>query len=215
LTTQAGTILGPELFDVSLETRYQRATRWLNHDDSAFTSLFGAQAASLLEYLAGPDADPSRRAAFTATLQSLEANTRFADVFPRHAGYSLDTLLANWREWLESQPLGQSGQPGQPPPHHRETLEQELIPLVRDSQSLPKDRLLAIRALRSGGYLLGADALIALLDPTTEPLLREAALAALRSITGLAHDDAEAWQSWWRSVDSSCSIGNTTLISLE
>jgi hypothetical protein len=72
-----------------------------------------------------------------------------------------DRLTESWREWVQEQGIGTFALP---PSHIEEGLLNRLIPLVENRRVNTDDRILAIRDMGSKGYILGADALLGLLQ---------------------------------------------------
>jgi hypothetical protein len=189
----AGRALGRELFDVSLNQRFQRAMRQFNHGDFAFTAQFGWQSWSVVRFLTCASA--GHGPAFQQFVHRLNAGIRADEACAGAFGAGFEELLRQWRHWVEAQGAGS------PKPINdrcRETLTAELIPCARDPQQPLAERIRAVRSMGQAGYLLGADALMELLRVDVPLALRTEARWALQSISGLALPaDPDAWQAWW------------------
>jgi len=163
-------------------------------------------ARSIAEYLGGGLAselssgqDRPRIERFRDFLQDLGKADAPEVVFERHLGHSLDVLLDDWRQAVET--LG-PGEHEPPPAHIREALLNRVIPLLEDPRAEPWEKIRAIRDMGSAGYVLGADALIRTLEDGEEDVAREAALA-LEWISGIAAgEDVRRWWEWWHELPS-------------
>jgi hypothetical protein len=167
-----------------------------SQDFPSFTKYtqFLMQTWSLVEYLAGHEVPCERREQFRGFLRELKPGADQEAIFTSHFGHGFEALLEPWRAWVLEREPGRH----QPPPEHvRLALLERLIPLVRDRSADPRQRTEAIREMGRAGYVLGADALIEVLDgddrvPAEEPLW------ALEGISGLAlGDDARRWSEAW------------------
>jgi hypothetical protein len=79
-------------------------------------------------------------------------------------------------------------------------LLQSVLPLVRDPAAPLPDVITAVRDMGGHGYVLGAEALIALLHDKRESL-RSEAVWALESISGqVLGEDLAKWEAWWVSL---------------
>ncbi|MGO9113107.1 MAG: hypothetical protein ACLP9L_28065, partial [Thermoguttaceae bacterium] len=68
---------------------------------------------------------------------------------------------------------------------------------IEDRQAPRDDRIVAIRNMGNEGYVVGADALIGLLQGD-DAIPREEVVWALEAISGLAYgDDQDRWAAWW------------------
>jgi hypothetical protein len=157
-----------------------------------------SQTTSLAAYLAG-DAAGGRRESFAQLLRGLKRRDRPEEAFRRHFGHGCEEIVRQWRAWVAEQDC--EGHDA-PPPRHMQHLLERLLPLVRDPQAPLEQRLRAIRNMRSGGYLLGADALIEALSENDHSL-RAHAVWALESISGRSFgDDVDRWRQWWDDLPS-------------
>ena len=153
------------------------------------------QAWSIVEFLAGEQAPENRRTAFHAFLKDKQASRRPEQTFSQHFGFG--SFLDEWREWVTEQGIG----PNLPPePRIREALHNRVLPVIRDSQASPYDRIQAIRNWRIAGTPLGAPALIDLLrDPGGVPKVE--IVWALCGASGIScGEDPDRWQAWWETV---------------
>jgi hypothetical protein len=82
----------------------------------------------------------------------------------------------------------------------QDKLLHHVIPLIEDRQAKREDRILAIRNLGIDGYILGANALIGLLQ-SDNAIPKEEVVWALEAISGMAYsDDKDRWADWWSSL---------------
>jgi hypothetical protein len=168
---------------------------------------FREQSCSVLEYLAGPLAPPERLGRFRSFLSDLKSNGSQEAVFQHHFGFGFDALLEEWRAWVLNQSLGDDPIP---PPEIRAAILERLVPAVSDRSKKASDRIQAMRTLGSAGYVLGADALIAVLHEGDDRFTATAAWA-LESISGLAWGrSADRWEEWWSARDTAAARGYET-----
>ena len=87
-----------------------------------------------------------------------------------------------------------------PPPNIRDGLINRVLPVIQDQSANRDDRIQALRDWRRSGFVLGADALIALLRaPGDVP--KDELIAALCLASGMAWgDDPDRWQTWWEDL---------------
>jgi hypothetical protein len=178
-----------------------------DHQVFARMTQFREQSWSVFEYLAGPLAPPERLGRFRSFLSDLKANGSQEAVFQHHFGFGFDALLEQWRAWLLAQSLGDDPIP---PPEIRAAILERLVPAVSDRSKKASDRIQAMRTLGSAGYVLGADALIAVLHEGDGRFTATAAWA-LESISGLAWGrSADHWEEWWTARDPAAARGYET-----
>ena len=160
---------------------------------------FVDQAWSIVEFLAGEHAQESRRTAFRAFLKDKQPGSSREQVFFDHFGFGFGSLLDEWRQWVTKHGIG----PDLPPePRIRDALQNRVLPVIRDRQATPPDRIQAIRNWRVAGTPLGAPALIDLLrDPGDIP--KDEIVWALCGASGASFgDDPDRWQAWWETIRS-------------
>jgi len=169
-----------------------------NHDSFVKLTQLRGQSWSMLEYLAGAGAPPDRLGRFRSFLAELTARSSQQGLFQHHFGHGFDALLEEWRAWVDQQ--GICADPT-PPPEIRTAILDRLVPAIRDRSKKAQDRIQAMRALGSAGYVLGSDALIEVLQERDERLAPTATWA-LESISGLGWgSDTDRWSEWWSSRD--------------
>jgi hypothetical protein len=182
-----------ELLTSSVNRIWRRYDR--HHDLSHFAraNQFQAQAWSLAEFLCGRGATPDRRSAFQRFFNDPVARRRPVEAMARHFGYSHEELFAQWQRWAEEQ-VGDEHHP--PPAHVAAYLSREVIAKIAAPDTLPGERVAAIRVLGEHGYLLGADRLVDLLRGDDDDIRAEA-VWALECISGQVHGSSPAnWEGW-------------------
>ncbi|HVA50054.1 MAG TPA: WD40 repeat domain-containing protein [Pirellulales bacterium] len=182
----------------------------LRHNDLkhfAWSQQFAAQTWSVMEFLCGRGATPERRLAFQRFFNDPDRRKRPAEAFARHFDCPFEELLNRWQTWVDEQGTGEH----YPPPAHLATyLMEGPIARLASTDTLPGERVTAIRELGEHGYLLGADRLIALLDGHDEELRREAVWSQ-EWISGQSLGSAIAnWQAWWQGVAETTSYPTAT-----
>jgi WD40 repeat protein len=191
------TLTSAEFFEAKANTLVQ----WMRngHDPKSFRALtqFRGQAWSLVEYLCGRGAAEDNRERFRAFLRDLRRRDRLGEVFARHFGYGFEQLLHDWQQWVVVAGIAKH----RPPPEYfRQALLENVLPLVRDPAAPLPDVITAVRDMGGHGYVLGADALIAVLHGGREGL-RSEAVWALESISGqVLGEDPAKWEAWWNSL---------------
>jgi len=186
-----------DLFQVKEKTLVKPVRNWADHDHFTKLCQWSPQSWSLGEFLFGSESTEERRAQSVAFLKDLKSSDRQEEVFERHFGHGYDRLLEDWRKWVLEHGEGTHGPP---PPCIRDTLINELIPIIQNSQAPVFERIHAVRVMGMEGYTLGADSLIGLLRTGGE-IPREELVWSLESISGSTlGDDPEAWAKWWESV---------------
>jgi len=189
-----GTALGTDLFKLNDKDLLKQIKGWADHRNFERSVQSGAESWSMVEYLGGGQAPEERRDRFRAFLNDNQSKAEPEEVFQRHFGFGFDRLVESWREWVHERGIG-SFMP--PPMHIRDDLLNRVIPLVEDRQAKREDRILAIRNMGTEGYVLGADALIGLLQGDAA-IPREEVVWALEAISGMAYaDDPDRWAAWW------------------
>jgi hypothetical protein len=170
--------------------------RWRDFDSYRGLARLFAYGRSLGEFLAGDLAPADRRTRFSAFVTELGRRDDAGRVFERHFGHDFARLLHDWRQAVAALGVG-AHEP--PPAHVREALLHRVLPRVEDPGADPWDRTRAMREMADAGYLLGADALIRVLEDEG-PLRREAA-SALELISGTAAgEDVRHWWEWWHNL---------------
>jgi hypothetical protein len=202
----AGRTIGAvEFFTATTNRVWWKHMRHAELNHFAWGNQFAAQAWSVMEFVCGRGATPDRRQAFRACLTDAGRRRRPAEAIERHFCCSCDELLAKWRNWVESQGVGEHLLP---PKHIADHLLAEPIARLDSPDALPGERVSAIRELGEGGYLLGADRLIAALHGDNPEIAAEA-VWALESISGqVLGSSSGVWEEWWAGVEdglpSSC-----------
>jgi hypothetical protein len=192
-----GTTWAADLFTLSDKELVKLLRSWRDHRTFARFEQFSAEAWSLFEYLGGTPAPPERRDRFREFLNESKLKNQPDNTFQRHLGFGFDHLFASWREWVLLQGIGSFMLPSAPV---EDWLFTRVIPLVEDSHAKAEHRILAIRYVGVEGYVLGADALIGLLQGC-DVIPREEVVWALESISGMPYgDDRERWAAWWDSI---------------
>jgi hypothetical protein len=192
---------GPAGEDWLFRTRGLRLGALLRgwRDFETFTALMRlvTYSRSLGEFLGGELAPADRRERFRAFVTELGRRDDPERVFARHFGHGFDRLLEDWQQAVAALGVGEYAPP---PAHVREALLHRVIPLVEDPEADPWERTRAVREMAEAGYLLGADALIHVLEDEGPALRREAA-AALEQISGtVAGEDVRHWWEWWHQL---------------
>ena len=170
----------------------------VDHEAFARFTQQRGQSWSVFEYLAGSDAPPDRLGRFRSFLSDLKATGSQEAVFTHHFGHGFDALLEEWRAWVQHQSLGADSIP---PPDIRTAILESVAPAIRDRGKNARDRIQAMRALGSAGYVLCADTLIDVLQEDDDRFT-PTAIWALESISGLAWgNNADRWAEWWSGRD--------------
>jgi hypothetical protein len=163
---------------------------------ATFTSRI-LQAQSFIDFLAGTEAPPERKASLQTFLRDLKPKVRPSSVFPQHFGVTLDQAYLDWQDWVRKRGVGEHEPP---PPWARVALLDHVLPLIRDRRAVLQERIRAIRDMGQLGYTLGADTLIDLLQENN-PYLCETAAWSLELISGTAGgEDIDHWEAWWDSL---------------
>lgn len=159
-----------------------------------------SQAWSLVEYLGGDSTTEERRQAFRAYLDDPELHSKQVAeaVFSRHFGFGFGSLFDLWHEWVRAQGPGEFAPT---PAEVRTSLEDRLLPLIRDPSARYMDRIQAIRDMGRAGYTLGADLLIEFLRDPKDTVPKEEIVWALEAISGHAWgNDSDRWLGWWEEI---------------
>ncbi len=171
-------LVAAELFQqLSTHGLFKMVRAQADHDSFARFMQFRGQCWSLVEYLAGSDAPPDRLGRFRSFLSDLKSTASQEAVFQRHFGHGFEVLLEGWRAWVLEQGLGADAIP---PPEVRSTILEQLVPAIRDGSKKAQDRIQAMRALGSAGYVLGAHSLIDTLREGDERFTATAAWCSRR-----------------------------------
>jgi hypothetical protein len=187
-----GTSLEPaDLFDVKPRAVSALARNWQDFSSfSRYTQLI-SQSWSVVEFLCSEE---KRLEHFLAFLKEHTVKASSEEVFQRHLGFDFESLLEQWRTWVLVRGVG-SHDP--PPAEHCDPLRETVIPLVQDRDADHLDRVQAIREMGRAGYVLGADALIAVLAEHDE-VPAEEVVWSLESISGVAlGHDVNRWKGWF------------------
>jgi hypothetical protein len=184
--------------------------RWRDFETYAGLTRLFAYGRSLGEFLGGDLATAERRERFRAFVTELGRHDDPERVFERHFGHGFARLLDDWARAVAALGVGEHEPP---PPHVREALLTRVIPLVEDPDADSWERTRAMRDMAEAGYLLGADALIRVLEHEPDadalvgvpeqgrPALRRQAAASLELISGVAAgEDVRRWWEWWQSL---------------
>ncbi len=192
-----GTTLATDLFTLDSKEVMKMLKGYRDHDNFARYQQFSAESWSVSEYLGGEQAPEERRNRFRAFLNDNQSKEPPEDVFTRHFGFGFSPLVETWRKWVQEQGIGSFG-PVQP--FIQDGLLNRVIPLIDDRQAKPEDRIQAIRHMGIQGYILGADALIGLLQ-ADDAIPSEEVVWALEAISGMAYGaDRNRWTAWWNSL---------------
>ncbi len=152
------------------------------------------QAASIVHFLAGPEASAQGRARFVEFLKDPLARTSQEECFFNRFGHGFGSLLDAWKEWVLAQPTDEFPNPAE---EIRKGLRERVLPCLWDHGRPLAQRRLALGDWRRAGALIGGDVIIELLRspgdmPTAELLW------ALRSVAGVdLGADPVRWQDWW------------------
>jgi hypothetical protein len=189
-----GTAWSEDLFRVRIEDLTRLLRRRGDPARYQKGEAFGEQSWSIVEYLCGEQAPEERKAALRAFLKVKRIKGRREVAFFDHFGFGFGSALDGWKEWVRSQGIG-AYEP--PPPRMLEAFRARVIAPIRDRQARRIDRIRAIRGWGGAGFVLGADALIALLrEPGDIP--KAEIVWALSMASGMAFaDDPVRWQAWW------------------
>jgi hypothetical protein len=188
-----GTSLATDLFKLNDAELVKLIKGWSDHRNFARLEQFSAESWSVFEYLGGTQAPAERQEGFRAFLNENHPKGESEETFKRHFGFGFDQLFERWREWVQEQGIGTFAPLS---PLIQDGLLNRVIPLVKDHQATRADRILAIRNIGSEGYILGADALIGLLQGD-DAIPREEVVWALEAISGMAYgDDKDRWAAW-------------------
>jgi hypothetical protein len=190
-----GTSLATDLFKLNDAELVKLIKGWSDHRNFARLEQFSAESWSVFEYLGGTQATAERQDGFRAFLNEnhSKGESESEETFKRHFGFGFDQLFERWRAWVQEQGIGTFAPLS---PLIQDGLLNRVIPLVEDSQAKREDRILAIRNMGIEGYVLGADALIGLLQ-VDDAIPREEVVWALEAISGMAYgDDKDRWATW-------------------
>jgi hypothetical protein len=190
-----GDVLGTaELFHAPPQAFVRLLKDWQEFASFSKYQKLVTQSWSVIEYLCGREATNDQRQRFRGFLTELKPKTPQEEVFKRHFNYGFDVLLDRWRAWVLDRGLG-SHVP--PPEHLRHALLGRVIPIVLDREAEPLDRIQAIRDLGRTGYVLGADALVDVLENDAQ-IPHEEAVWSLEAISGQALGNASRrWADEW------------------
>jgi len=190
-----GTMLGTaDLFHANPRAMIRLVRDWQDLTNFKRCTQLFSQAWSVAEYLCGNEAPDDRRERFRGFLKEAGPKEPQEQVFQRNFDHDFDTLLGGWRTWVLDHGIGFHGPP---PPHIRDTLLVGVIPIVQDHGAHPLERIQAIREMGRAGYVLGADALIEILD-ADDQIPREEVIWSLEAISGLVLGaDPKRWADWW------------------
>jgi DNA-directed RNA polymerase subunit RPC12/RpoP len=193
------TIGATEFFGATVNQVWKKHGRHTSPQHFAWSHQFAAQAWSVMEFICGRGATPERREAFQGFFNDADRRKRPAQAIERHFGCSCDELLASWRGRVDGQGVGEHF----PPPEHvAEHLLAGPIARLASPETLPGERVSAIRELGEQGYLLGADRLIAVLRDENEEVCAEATWA-LECISGQVLGSSPAvWEKWWEGLNT-------------
>src|SRR5208337_4940841 len=187
-----GTALGSaDLFHAKRRTIVTLVRDWHDFNKySRYTQLID-QSCSVVEFLCSEKQGRERLRAF---LREPASKTPIEEIFQRHFGYGFEMVLERWRSWV----LGRgTGAHGPPPSHIGHALQEQVIPIVQDRGANQLERIQAIRDMGRSGYVLGADALIELLN-RDDQIPAEEVVWSLESISGLAlGHDLDGWKDWF------------------
>lgn len=189
-----GTLGSADLFHARPSTIVKLARDWQEHGSFARYTQFVDQSWSVVEYLRDVAAAEGAPGRFLGVLSEIGAAGRDEEVLLRHYGCGFDGLLERWRGWVGGHV---NEVHGPPPSRMRDALLERVLPIVRDREAEPIDRVQGIREMGRTGYVLGADALIEMLG--VEDLVSEEELVwALEAISGLAlGHERRRWEAWW------------------
>lgn len=156
-----------------------------------------AQQHSFMEFLCGGGATPERRLAFQRFLADPRRQKRQDEALVASFGCSPETLLDDWRQWVEQLGVGQHVPP---PAEYAEVLASGPVAKIENEQAPLIERLRAVRRLGREGFTIGVDALIGVLRHGPEDLAAEA-VWALEAISGRPLGaDVAAWEAWRESL---------------
>jgi hypothetical protein len=190
------TIGAAKFFGTTANRIWEKHTRH-ELDHFAWSNQFTAQAWSLMEFLCGRGATDERRRVFQTFFNDADRGKRPAQAIERHLGGSCEELLARWRKWVDGRGIGEHCPP---PKHVADYLLAGPIARLGSGDTLPGDRVAAIRELGEQGYLLGADRLIGVLREDNEDLCAEA-VWALECISGrVLGSSPSVWEQWWEGL---------------
>jgi hypothetical protein len=185
-------LTGKELFSAGYRRLRKRMKDWRNLEDASYCGRLYTQSAALLAWLRRKDEEGFKR--FFA---GLVRTRRWRPVFRSSFGQSPEEALERWKAELQSQPLLPF--PAVPPALEQRVRER-LVSVAANAAAPRDERLLAIRWLGGGGYLCGAEALVAVLDNPADDL-RPEAQRALENMAGeILGADAGAWRRWMLSL---------------
>jgi hypothetical protein len=191
----AGTVIGPAgLFHADPRAWLRLLRDWQDLASFMKYTQLVLQSNSVVEFLAGAHAPEVRRQQFRGFLGEVKPGVAQEAVFESHFGHGYAALFEEWKAWVLDQGVGIH----RPPPERvRQALLERLIPLVRDREADPLDRIHAIRDMGKAGHALGADALIEVLS-SDHHVPAEEAIWSLEAISGLAlGDDSRRWSDQW------------------
>lgn len=162
-----------------------------------------AQYESVMQFLCGAGSTPARRLAFQNFLRDPRRRKRPSSALAEHFGRSPEALLADWRQWVLQQGVGEHAPPSR---EHAERLLKGPVATIRNLESPTLERLRAIRQLGRDGYVVGVEALIDVVRQGPADLAEEA-IWALETIAGRSFGkDAAQWDAWRASLPASATL---------
>jgi hypothetical protein len=157
-----------------------------------------SQSWSFIEFLGSERRSLENLRAF---LRERITKSRVEEAFCDHFGFGFQDALGGWRSWVLRRGIGFHEAP---PPEIRDALLERVIPLVKNREKDPRERIGAIREMGKVGYLLEVDALFEVLA-NDDKIPDEEVVWSLEAISGLAHGaDIAKWTAWFNQhpVDS-------------
>jgi hypothetical protein len=190
-----------DFFHISPRSLTKLARDWQKFDSFTRYSQLTAQSSSFVEFLC---CESERLERFRAFLKEPAVKSRTEEVFKRHFGYGLETLLERWRQWVLDRGIALHGPP---PPDIRDALTERVIPMVQDRHADQSERIQAILEMGRAGHLLGADTLIDLLGKDDQVPAKEV-VWSLESISGLTFGaDVARWTDWFSQLHQETASG--------
>ncbi|HVW35892.1 MAG TPA: hypothetical protein VHB99_01265 [Pirellulales bacterium] len=148
---------------------------------------------SFMEFLCGAGSTPERRLAFQRFLVDPRRQKRQDEALVASFGCSPETLLDDWRQWVEQVGVGQHVPP---PAEYAEVLASGPVATIENEQAPLIERLRAIRRLGREGFVVGIDALIGVLRQGPDELAAEAVWALEAISAQPLGADVAAWEAW-------------------